>query len=159
MRTFNSMTKYENGVYISLNMKSESILKLEEYMNDNLGGCELTHELHCTLIYSKKEYVGDIETNVYEVSCEPKRFSFFGPEKDVLVIELNSKFLEKRNNELKKKYGFVSDFEIYKPHCSLSYNCKDIDLDMLPPIDFDIIFHEETVEPLDEEFLNSLKLL
>ena len=143
---------YKNGVYIATKLSKESEYKIKEYQEKYLSQYDCNNELHCTLIYSKKPLNKDVLTKEYKYKGIFKDFQLFGPENDTLVIELNSPEMTKRNNELKDEYGFISDFSDYKPHVTLSYDCKDIYLKTLPKIDFDIYLEDEYIEPLNTEW-------
>jgi len=143
---------YPGGVYISVKMTEESQIALNEYTSKYLKDAELNEELHCTLIYSKKEQKEEIEPKIYNVTGTFLNFSKFGEDKDTLVAELNCPDLVERNKELVKEYGFISDYDEYKPHFTISYNAKDIDINSLPDIDFAINFNEETIEELNTDW-------
>ena len=147
-----SNTNYKEGVYISLTPTKETNDKIREYQDKYLKDMDINKEIHCTLIYSKKPHQGDIKTSDNTYKCKFKGFSLFGTEKDTLVIELESKELRERNKELVDKYGFICDFDEYKSHCTLSYGCKDINIEKLPDIEFDMYFENETVEDLDDDW-------
>lgn len=143
---------YPKGVYVSVKMAEESIIALEKYMKEYIP--ELIEDLstqHCTIIYSKNEQKTEVKTKDYTAIGTFLHFSKFGDDKNILVAEIMCPELEIRNQELVKEYKFVSDFEEYKPHFTLSYKAQDVDLNSLPKIDFAIYFENETVEQLDEE--------
>ncbi len=145
---------YTRGVYIALKMKQTSIDKLEEFTNKYLNGIEFNYDQHCTLIYSKKPFFGEIESKEYSIEAIPTNYSKFGKDGEALVVEIHSQELFHRNSELVEKYGFVSDFSEYKPHFTLSYNAGDIDISNLPMVDFTICFENETVEHIKADFGN-----
>ncbi len=148
--TYNkNLNKFPGGVYISVKMTSTSYQKLLQYKNAYLPEIKFNEDQHCTLIYSKKPL--NISPILPQYSCKVsfKGFSLFGPNKDTLVAEVKSAKLTYRNKKLVQDYGFVSDYSEYKPHFTLGYEAKDVDLSKLPPIDFPIEFENETVENLD----------
>jgi hypothetical protein len=140
------------GVYISVIPDEITSEKIREYQEKYLKGKDVNTELHCTLIYSKKPHVDDIEPEEYTAVGTFQEFNLFGEDKNTLVIEINSQDLRRRNAELVEKYGFISDFDEYKSHVTLSYNADGIDINSLPPMDFAFSFINETVEPLDENW-------
>jgi len=85
-------------------------------------------EIHITLIYSKKG-ISNKEWNnnklFIDESATPIKLDWLGHEKDCLVLLLNSPYLIKRNKEITKKYGAISDYTTYHPHVTLAYNIKD----------------------------------
>lgn len=146
---------YPTGVYIALEMVEESMIAVKEYMEEYLPDIEFNDEQHCTLIYSKKPYVDEIIPGEYQATSTFDRFSKFGENEDVLVVEINSEAILDRNKALVGEYDFISDYDEYKPHFTLSYDAKDIDVNSLPAIDFAIHFDNETVAPLDEDWGDS----
>jgi hypothetical protein len=139
---------YPGGVYISVKLSEETEKAVNEYQEKYLKGQKINEELHCTLIYSKKPYVDEIEAMEYTAVGTFKEFNLFGPEEDTLVVEINSQDLTRRNTELVEEYRFISDFGEYKSHVTLSYDIENIDLNSLPPMDFAFTFINEAVEPL-----------
>jgi len=142
---------FPGGVYISAIPDEITSEKIKEYQEKYLKGQDIVDidSLHCTLIYSKKPYVDNIEPEEYTAIGTFQEFNLFGPNKDTLVVEINSQDLRRRNEELVEKYGFISDFDEYKSHVTLSYNADGIDINALPPMDFVFTFINETVEQLD----------
>ena len=150
-------TFYKDGVYISVKMTEESSTKILEYLEKYLPDVEHNEEQHCTLIYSKKEQKEEILPEEYTALAMPKQFSKFGENLETLVVEITCDQLVNRNLQLVNEYGFISDFEEYKPHFTLAYNCKDVDILTLPPLDMAITFNEETVEQLDDNWSSNNK--
>lgn len=145
--------KYPKGVYISVNIQEESKIALGSYMEKYLSfynNLELD-DLHCTIIYSAKELKEEVLLKDYKLIANFNRFSKFGDDKNILVIEINSETLVNRNKELTKEYGFVSDYDEYKPHITLSYSVEDLDINSLPPLDFAIYLCDESIEELQED--------
>jgi hypothetical protein len=140
---------FPGGVYISVKLSEDTQKAVREYQEKYLKGHKINEELHCTLIYSKKPYVDDIEPKDYTAIGTFQEFSLFGLKEDTLVAEINSQDLTRRNAELTEEYGFISDFDEYKSHITLSYDIENIDLNSLPPMNFAFTFVNETVEELD----------
>ena len=141
---------YEKGVYISVEPVNGSLDVFEKYIKENLSGYESTPRPHLTLIYSKKKFDGEIKTSDYEVTGIVKKFSIFGQDEKALVAEIDCQDLVDRNEKLVKKYGFVSDFDEYKPHITLVYGIEeDFDLSTLPKFPQPLTFGNEKVEELD----------
>ena len=146
---------YPGGVYISVKMQLESTIAVSNYMKKYLPNCNVLkpEDMHCTLIYSKKEQKGPVQTKEYEAVATFLHFNKFD-DGNVLVAEIKSDTLVRRNKELTEEYNFVSDFDEYRPHFTLSYEAKDIDINSLPPMDFAMYFDSESVEELDENWEN-----
>ena len=143
---------YPGGVYISVNIAEESKIALEKYMELYISNPVDLESLHSTLIYSKKEQKEEIVPEDYTYIGTFNKFSKFGEKEDVLVVEMHSDELTQRNINLVKEYGFISDYDEYKAHITISNNAEDIDINSLPPIDFAIYFEDETVEQLDVDW-------
>jgi hypothetical protein len=143
---------YPGGVYISVKMQEESIIAMEEYCSKYLPGLEINKEWHSTLIYSKKVHKEEIIPASYTAVCTVLHFSKFGKEGETLVAELDCPVLTERNIELVEEYGFISDFDEYKPHTTLVYDAQDVDINSLPEIDFALYFDSEEVEQLDTDW-------
>jgi len=150
---------YPKGVYISVSLSDISKQYIEEYCNKYLSSyknTEINHDLHCTIIYSKKEQKEEVNTKEYKYLANFSKFSKFGENKDILVMELDCDMLIERNKELVNEYGFVSDFEEYKPHITIAYK-TDVDINYLPPFDKIIELENEKVEELDEDWASDKK--
>jgi 2'-5' RNA ligase len=149
---------YPKGVYVSVSLSDISKQYIEEYCNKYLSSSktEINYDLHCTIIYSKKEQKEEVKTKEYKYLANFSKFSKFGENKDVLVMELDCDMLIERNKELVDEYGFISDFEEYKPHITIAYK-SDIDVNYLPPFDKIIELENEQVEELDEDWASDKK--
>jgi len=146
---------YPDGVYISVKMKEESIIAMEEYCSKYLPGLKINEEWHSTLIYSQKEQKEEIIPESYSATCTVLHFSKFGQDGETLVAELDAPTLIERNKALVEEYGFISDFDEYKPHTTLVYDAQDVDINSLPEIDFAIHFDSEEVELLNTDWSGS----
>lgn len=124
-------SEYPNGVYMALRLSEKSYNELFEYMETNLKGIDLNPALHCTLIYSAKKQTEKVIVSDSTFLANSDHFDKFDNE-TALVLKLKSDGLQKRNEELTKQYGFISDFSEYTPHITLSYDAKSIDVDSLP---------------------------
>ena len=131
---------HRTGVYVSVKLAKESMKDFNDYLEKNLPDYNHTPEPHLTLIYSKKEFNGEVETKDYTVEAKFKSFSVFGKEEKALVAELTSEELVNRNKELVDEYDFISDFDPYKPHITLAYDVGDFDVSTLPPINMTFKF-------------------
>jgi 2'-5' RNA ligase len=142
---------YPSGVYIATKLSEITETYIKEYCNKYLKNEEINEDLHCTLIYSKKEHKEKIEPEDYKFLANSKEFSIFGDENKVLVMEINCAPLIRRNKELVEKYNFISDFSEYKPHITIAFNPK-VDLNFLPPFEHSIELEGEYVEELDDSW-------
>lgn len=132
------------GVYMALKLSKNSERELKEFceiLDENLD-----EDLHCTLIYSDKPFIGKIEVRDYSIIVKPKKFSLFGENNDILVLEVESSELMNRNRELMQRYGFIQDWE-YNPHITLVTNFSG-DIESLELPVFDIVLEKEYLEAL-----------
>ena len=150
----NTEIHFPNGVYIAVTPDEATINAIKEYQKKYLKQHKINEELHCTLIYSQKPHVDEIESNSYQATATFNQFELFGPKSNILVIELISKELEARNNKLVQEHGFISDYNEYKPHITLAYDVEGLDLNSLPPIEFSMTLQDEYVEPLNTDLAN-----
>lgn len=146
--------RYPGGVYIAMKPTPKTLSKIEDYIKTNLKDVETNKDIHCTLIYSQKKLKGNVVTMKHIAEGSFAGFELFGPNKDTLVIKLDSPDLIRRNDALVKQYDFISDYEEYRPHVTLAYGCEGINLKKLPPLDFTLYFTNEYVEPLDTDWAN-----
>lgn len=162
MKTFKEFLKeetdntvlYPNGVYIAVRPDESTTIAIKEYQEKFIKQHEINEDLHCTLIYSQKPQIEEVQTESYFATCTFDSFDLFGPKKDTLVLRLNSSELERRNKLLSNKYGFISDYDEYKPHITLAYGVANIDLNSLPPIEFMMVLTNEEVGHLDINYTN-----
>lgn len=132
------------GVYMALKLSKYSERELKEFCEQF---DELDENLHCTLIYSDKPFIGKIEVKDYSIIVKPKKFSLFGENNDILVLEVESSELMNRNRELMQQYGFIQDWE-YNPHITLVTNFSGEIESLELPI-FDIVLEKEYLESLE----------
>jgi hypothetical protein len=122
------------GVYIEAKYTKDSETRLKDWMNDNLHIIHPTKrliklnksEIHTTIIYSQKPFRGSIEKyDIKGLKVTIDHLEVFG---NCLVAILNTEELKKLFKDYMDKYGFIYDFEEYKPHITLAY---EVDVDIL----------------------------
>lgn len=148
------MYVYPDGVYMSRSLTDDSAMMIKEFQDKYLVGQEINPELHVTLVYSKKSYSGeeDITINTDVMSGTIIGYDLFGEDNNILVAKLRSTDLTQYVDELKSKYGFVSDYDAYQPHVTLSYNVGDFDVTTLPIMEGTLYFTNETVANLNADW-------
>ncbi len=144
--------KYPDGVYISIEIDPETIKNIYNYMDKHLPDLKKHEDMHVTIIYSTKPMNKEIKTEEYTAEATFKNFNLFGKDDKYIVAELKCSDLDDRNEKLTDQYGFVSDFDEYKPHFTFSFDHTDIDVTKLPKLDFPILLENETVKPLDSDY-------
>ena len=141
---------YKDGVYMAVTPTQETKEKIQNYIEMNIQlECYNVDDLHCTLVYSKRK-----PDNLPITSSELYRgtftnFSLFGDKNEYLVLEFKSPDLQNRNKDLVNTYGFISDFDTYKTHMTLSDKAQGFNYSELPPIIFELEFEKEYISPLN----------
>lgn len=156
--TEDNTAKFPNGVYISVSLTSESNQNILKYFNEYIlpwnKDIIYNTDQHITLIYSEKPLNRYPMIEQYAGEAKFIKFSLFGPDNDILVVEVKAGKLVQRNKKLTAENDFISDFDEYKPHFTISYNAKNVDINNLPPMTFPIIFEQESVENINVDWVN-----
>lgn len=142
---------YPHWVYVAFNLSRETEDNIKKYCSENIPNAVMNEDLHCTLIYSKKPKDERIKRVQDRLTWKFKKFSKFWENKDALVMELDSQDLKSMNESMTKEHDFISDYDEYSPHITLTYEWMDIDPELLPPIDFNIDLEHQIIEWLDED--------
>lgn len=121
--------KIITGVFVGVKLSEKSLDEIVDFIEEQKIPNPITRdEIHITLIYSKKEFSrdewGDSGLSINEMAT-PLQFAYFGQDKNCLVMLLESQYLFKRNYEITKNYGAISDYPQYTPHITLSYDCPN----------------------------------
>ena len=142
------------GVYIGMKLSKESVDKILKFISENNIPNGLSREdFHTTIIYSKK--TDNVELNEVEsVEGTFERFSKFGEDKNVLVMEVKCESLSDLHDYYMNKYDLSWDWNEYKPHVTLSYDAADVDEKSLiwPEDETYIVFCDQYQKDLDPEW-------
>lgn len=141
------------GTYVSVKVKNN-----DEFYNWFLSqGVEPLNksDLHCTIAYSKKEF--ERIPNKKEIIINPNQLMKIEPlgDEGAIVLKFNSDEMQNRFDECIKS-GATFDYDSYKPHITITYNGKGLDLSSLKLPNFNIVLNDETVEPLDLEWKSKI---
>jgi hypothetical protein len=97
------------------------------------NGIDVVDDLHVTLIYSEREFdVSQLspDSNLLTIENDSRKLEFFGKEKNVLVLTIESEELASRHDAIIAA-GASTDFPIYKPHITISqepdFNISEIE--------------------------------
>lgn len=141
------------GTFVGARLSDESAKKIVKFIKDNnIPDPVDKKDLHVTLIYSRKYLPKFKPRKQLEdddiMLAEPTGFDLYGEEKHALVIELSSPDLHDRHNQIMKEHKATYDFDVYKPHLTLSYECVGFDasslqLGDLGPLEFSYEYEEE----------------
>ncbi len=122
------ITEEEEGTYICADLSRESANKLLKWAKENgITDTIDAADMHTTITYSRKkvdeakEYMDSVK---FPISAKPKHFSIFPMQngKKCLVLEVESKELNKHHKTIQKEYGATYDYPTYKPHITLTYD-------------------------------------
>ena len=108
------------------------------------------YDFHVTLVYSKSPFLWDYEDRNPEtlvIKGGERSVEVFGD--DALVLRVSSPELEARHKEL-IAMGAVTDHPDYKPHITLTYQAKGIDVSQIVPYTGDIHLGCEWWQPVGE---------
>ena len=133
---------------------------MDNFVEMNLGLTERVDKstYHITVIYSRTpvpsaENYKDMPSPL-PVEALATGYEVFPTKNDgqCLVMRLACPYATRFNAELTKQ-GATSDYDEYKPHLTLAYDTEqDIDPNSLPIPQFQLIFDEMVVDPLDPQF-------
>lgn len=141
-------------MYVGVKLDADSvdeIIKLTKGIDNKTN----KGEIHITVAYSRKPIMltalGALEP---PVRIKARHYSIFKTQtgENCLVLEVESKELTDRHNEIIKDYGASYDFPEYKPHITLSYDCGiGFDIKTLPKIEDipELFANEEYATALD----------
>ena len=149
---------FENGVYIEVEVDKKSKELIKEYCKEN--NIPTNDDYHCTIIYSKKKFVGKIEKKDINIKTKAEEIvRFDNPDEEIyaLALKLKSKDLEDLHKFYMEKYNFIFDYDKYIPHLTLSYKAKNISPKELKVPDFEITFNKMNIEGLDENWADNKK--
>lgn len=141
------VTPVEKGTYVSRKVKNPETLY--NFFKDQGVNVIPMNELHCTIAYSKKEFLLDVDNN--EITIKPEQLKSklepLGNEGAVVLKFESDEMVERFNHCIEK--GATYDYPKYIPHISISYDGKDLDLNSIKVPNFDIILYDEKSEELN----------
>lgn len=148
--SFKEYLNENNGTYAGVRFTEES----KDYLMSLIEQFEIPNpvekdDIHCTLLYSKK-YLPDYKPQgKIAESAHPLKLEIFENDTNVLVLRLDSDFLQSRHEYLMKEHDAEYSHDEYKPHITLSLDVGDLDITKLK-------FTPEQLE-IVEEYSEDLK--
>lgn len=152
--------KHKDGTYVALEMSQESKDLLDNFVEMNLGLTERVDKktYHITVIYSRSpvpsaEQLLHMNTSI-PVEAQPTGYEIFPTKNDgfCLVMRVICPYATRINSQLTRE-GATSDYDQYKAHITIAYDIKEkIDVNTLPVPQFQLVFDQLKVEPLDPQF-------
>lgn len=131
------------GTYVAVNATPGTVFRLKEWAAKQ-PGLELKDDLHVTILYSRRQVV---TPGLPSREIHVAKFESFENFDGYLVAKLNAPTILLRHNYY-MDFGGTHDFPVFNPHVSLAM-IGDKQVQELEPIDFDLVFANEYVEPLD----------
>jgi len=117
-------------------------------------------DMHVTITYSKKAVVWPEKSNAIELGisggASERKIELFGEDKNIAVLTFRCRQLEKRWEQF-KSFGCSYDFPEYRPHVTISYSGKFVDLNTIKPYTGLLKFGEEVFKEVDEDYKEKIK--
>jgi 2'-5' RNA ligase len=156
---------HKDGTYVALNLSYESMNLLDNFVEMNLGLTERVNPstYHITVIYSRTpvpsaESYKHMNTTL-PVTAKATGYEIFPTKNDgkCLVMRIECPYATRLNGEL-TRIGATSDYAEYKPHMTLAYDMtQEVDPHSLPIPQFELVFDELHVAPLDPLYVPANK--
>ena len=148
------------GSYVAVKFSKESNKALKKFAKGlGIDNIIPSDKLHITVIYSRKPIpVSEMPHDKKEIDMvvQPDHLSIFPTQskKNALVLELNAPQLNELHKELMDKYKLTYDYDEYKAHVTLSYDCGDfdpdtVDVDLSPVYGLQLVTQYHDVLQLD----------
>ena len=160
LASLSQFAKHKDGTYVALEMSQESKDLLDTFVEMNLGLTERVDKktYHITVIYSRTPVPSAealLHTNTsIPVEAQPVGYEIFPTKNDgqCLVMRVICPYATRINSQLERE-GATSDYPDYKPHITIAYDIKEkVDPHTLPVPQFQLIFDQLKVDPLDPQF-------
>jgi 2'-5' RNA ligase len=158
--SLSQFAKHKDGTYVSLEMSEESRDMLDNFVEMNLGLTERVDKktYHITVIYSRTpvpsaENLLHMNTAI-PVEAQATGYEVFPTKNDgkCLVMRMICPYATRLNSQLTAA-GATSDYPEYKAHLTIAYDIKqEINPDILPVPQFQLVFDKLNVAPLDPLF-------
>jgi hypothetical protein len=149
--------KAPSGVYVNVEPDEETRLDIYSFFKDqNIPGLIVPDEFHVTLMYAPDQELADyedkIEDDVGEMTATFAGYDLYSPEKNCLVMKLDSPALQAVHKTL-RDLGLVPTYPEYSPHLTLSYQGEDVDITKLPEPNFPFHFERfANVKAIDKDY-------
>lgn len=153
--------KAPSGVYVAVRPDKVTCDRIHEFFKDaKIPGLIAPSEYHVTLMYAPTADLDDYRDDIPEdVSADTGPgsakfggYALYGPEKDCLVMKMESDMLHRLHKRL-RDLGLVPTYLDYSPHLTLSYEGSSVDIDALPKPEFEFKFAEDQeVNAIDKDY-------
>ena len=114
---------FKNGSYFGVKPSEESMEQIQSIIKKaKVKNAISEDDIHVTLLFSPDKGNPMIPPSSDLVhKAVPYKFAMFGPEKNCLVVKLESSDLKNRHNQL-LAHGFIHSYDEFSPHITLSYD-------------------------------------
>lgn len=143
--------KHKDGTYSSFIVSDECKEKLLDWCKENDVTCTTEDKIHCTIIHSKTPVpaLSEFDDTDIDVTAKITEWEILGPEKDCLVLRIESNEVNKIN-EMMMEAGATSDYDEFKPHVTINFEWEGNPPKSTP--DFDLTFDKVEVVPLENNY-------
>jgi len=140
-----------NGTYVAMKvLNSEELI---EFCASQGLVVTKPDEMHVTIAYSRKafDFYPAMVDKTIRVEPGHSRFDMLNGCLVIMLdsVELQCEFVRTR------EAGAQFDYDIYRPHVTIEYDCGDVDFSYLKNPDFCICLGQEYVEELDPDWLKN----
>ena len=154
--------KNDLGTYVCIEyIKNDALVKFYEWFSQFVKKPTPIEQLHTTIIHSEKSpFFADImpELNGLTLALDQPRFSLFGENQDILVIEFDSSVLQFRQQSLLNRYKKLkTSFDVYRPHITIEEDTDHTHASVAqlnsfesPQAFFTLTISKEVIEPVKE---------
>jgi len=139
-----------NGTFVAVKFREDTVRVLHEYsLMNGIPNPLDPNEYHSTVVYSRNQIefpAPEIKLNTWH--AYPIGFDVFESRSDgasgyrktgeitrCCVLKIESYFMTKRHQELRRYFNATHDFPEYHPHVTLSYDIGDFDVTKLRDIE------------------------
>jgi 2'-5' RNA ligase len=158
LASLSQYARHKDGTYVSMDLTDDCRAMLDHFVQMNLGLEERVDPstYHITIIYSRTP-VPSAETHagvMTKTTATCSGYEVFPTKNDgkCLVMRLEFPFANMMNKQLTAE-GATSDYPEYKPHMTIAYDItQEVDPHSLPIPQFELLFGQVKVEPLDPQF-------
>ena len=149
---FEDFKNHTNGTYFALQPSGPSRIGIQNLCTQlGLKNPVDPMSFHCTVLYSRKPCPDivheDFDMPIWGEGYQYDLFEIKG-EKTATVLLLRSIRLMELNKHLTDTHGATSDFPMYTPHITLSYEPTDFIQEH--PVTFNIKFDSYVITPIKE---------
>jgi len=150
LRLFELLKPIKKTLYVSRTLLNADDIK-KWAKHQGFDACVSNDEMHVTIVYSRKEvdwsktFPKENDVEIFYDKKHPRSIEKFGEDKNAVVLTFHSKELSLRNKFFIEDIGCSKDHE-FKPHVTITYDGKDIDIAGMKPYTGVLKFGPETFE-------------